>query len=190
MRRILAAAGATIATRPLMHANRFLRFADLPPGLVALTATARGLEQGRFDRAAQQAFAELAAAVRRHGALSKVACCISLGPDPPTGPDDPDCRFVAGYLFGHDLRSGAGSVERPRITLAGSLAWWPMAEGRHAVFGHQGPYETLPRTWQAVFDEELPARGLVARAVPFELMIDDRRGTAAQALRTEIWVPV
>jgi len=170
--------------------DRFLRFATLPPGLEALTATARGVVQGRFDRAAQQAFGELAAAVRRHGALPRVSCCISLGPDPPTGPDDPDCRFVAGYLFGHDLRTGQGSLLRPRIALSGSLAWWPLSEGRHAVFGHRGPHETLPLAWQGVFGHGLPARGLVARAVPFELMVDDRRGTPADALRTEIWVPV
>lgn len=170
--------------------DRFLRFADMPAGLVALTATARGLVQGRFDRAAAQAFGELAAAARRHAALRRVSCCISLGPDTPASPDDPDCRFVAGYLFGHDLRNGQGSLIRPQITLSGSLAWWPLTEGRHAVFGHQGPHESLLRVWQAVFERELPARGLVARAVPFELMIDDRRGTPAQALRTEIWVPV
>jgi AraC family transcriptional regulator len=168
----------------------FLRVADLPPGLEALTATARGVVQGSFARAAGQAFGELAAAVRRHAALPWVSCCISLGPDPPAGPDDPDCRFVAGYLFGHDLRTGQGSLLRPRIALSGSLAWWPLAPGRHAVFGHQGAHDTLSRTWRAVFEHGLPARGLAARAVPFELMIDDRRGTPADALRTEIWVPV
>lgn len=168
----------------------FLRFAELPPGLEALTAEAQGMVQGRFDRAAAQAFGELASAARRHGVLPQVSCCISLGPDPPSGPDDPHCRFVAGYLFGHDLRSGRGSLLRPRISPSGSLAWWPLAEGRYAVFGHQGPHETLPQTWRVVFDHALPSRGLAARAVPFELMIDDRRGTPAQALRTEIWVPV
>ncbi|MBQ0958413.1 GyrI-like domain-containing protein [Ideonella sp. 4Y11] len=173
-----------------MNGPRLIRFAELPAGLAALTATARGMEEGRFSRASAEAFGELARATRLAGHIREVRNCISISPDVPSGPDDADCRFVAGYLFGHDLRTGQGAGERPAVAMHGSLAWWPLASGRYAVFGHQGPHDTLAQAWREVFDTALPAMGLQARAAPLDLMVDDRRDTPAQALRTEIWVPV
>jgi len=161
------------------------------PTLMALTATARGMVERTLVRAAQQAFGELRQAVIGAGALDQVRSVISLCPDDPLGPDDPHCRYVAGYVFGHDLATLQGDGCQPPVPLSGSLAWWPIAGGRYAVFSHLGPYNTLHRSWTAIYRDWLPASGEQLRDVPpLELCITLPDSVPAEQLHTEIWIPV
>lgn len=167
------------------------RIAHLPTGLVALTATARGMVANTMVRAARQAFGELAPACRQAAHRMQAASWICLAPDDAQGPDDPHCRYVAGVIFGHDLATGEGRCEQPDIHLSGSLAWQAIAPGRHAVFTHIGPYEGLHRTWAAIYRDWLPGSGEELRDdPPLELMRNNPETTAPQALHTEIWIPL
>lgn len=167
------------------------RFATLPPGLTALTATARGMVNHTLERAAKQAFGELWQAVQGAGLAPQIRSCIALSPDDPQGPDDPDCRYVAGLLFGHVLAAGEGPCTQPDIALTGSLAWQPLSPGRYAVFTHIGPYSTLHQTWRAIYRDWLPASTEQLRDVaPLELMLNGPQDTPAEKLHTEVWIPV
>lgn len=167
------------------------RFSELPAGLVALTATARGMVDHTMTRSARQAFTELVEAVRPAGLLARVRSVMSIVPDDPQGPDDPHCRYVAGFVFGYAMADGGGAVQRPEVTLTGSLAWQPLVEGRYAVFTHIGPYTTLNLAWTAIYRDWLPASGEQLRdAPPMELCINTPDTTPPEKLHTEIWVPI
>ena len=159
--------------------------------LEALTATARGMIENNFIRAAQRAQTELMIAVAEAGQFPAVRSRVGLFPDVPKAANDAGCRYVAGVLFGHDLGALQGPCLRPAIPLTGSLAWMPIVPGRYAVFAHIGPYDTLHRIWQAVYRDWLPASGEVLRlAPPMELSINSPDDVPPEDLRTEIWIPL
>lgn len=172
-----------------MHVTRF---ATLPPGLRALTATARGMVDHTLTLAAQQAFGELMGALGPRGLIPQIASVISLCPDKPQGPHDPDCRYVAGAVFGHSLARQEGACAQPDVPLSGTLAWQDLAPGRYAVFTHTGPYTTLHQTWRAVYTEWLPHSGTPLRqgVPPLELCINTPDTTPPEQLHTEIWLPL
>lgn len=178
---------------PRGHTMQASRYATLPTDapLVALTATARGMVAHSLTRAAQQAFGELMGAVGQAGLMPQVRSCIALCPDEPNGPDDPHCRYVAGVLFGHDLATQQGDCAQPALALGGTLAWQVLAGGRYAVFTHHGPYDTLSRSWDAVYRDWLPTSGEQLRDTPpLELCINSPDTVAPADLITEIWIPV
>ena len=159
--------------------------------LHALTATARGMVARSFAQAAQRAFGELMSAVGQAGLLPQVRSCIALSPDEPQGPTDPECRYVSGVIFGHDLHRNQGHCLQPDIALSGSLAWTPISPGRYVVFTHIGPYDTLHRSWDAVYHDWLPFSGERPRETPsLELCVNTPDTTPPEKLHTEIWIPV
>lgn len=167
------------------------RFVQLPAGLTALTATARGMIDNNMSRAAQAAFGELMATLVPGGLVADARSYMCIVPDEAHGPDDPHCRFVAGVVFGHDMASGQGSCMQPDVDLSGSLAWQALVPGRYAVFTHMGPYTNLYKTWRAIYVDWLPASGEQLRdAPPMELCINNPQTTAPEALHTEIWIPL
>lgn len=167
------------------------RFTTLPPGIHALTTTARGMVDNTMTRAAQSAFGELMAAVGPTGLMAQARSFISIVPDEPQGPDDPHCRYVAGIVFGHDMATGQGSCQQPEVPLSGTLAWQALDAGRYAVFTHIGPYTTLNQAWRAIYADWLPASGCTLRdAPPMELCINNPQTTPPEALHTEIWLPL
>jgi AraC family transcriptional regulator len=164
---------------------------DLDPPLEVLTATARGMIEHNFIRAAQRAHTELMAAVAGAGLLPEVRSRVGLFPDVPNPPNDAQCRYLAGVLFGHDLVARRGPCQRPAIALTGSLAWLRIAPGRHAVFMHVGPYDTMHLTWQAIYRDWLPASGEVLRhSPPMEVSVNSPDDVRPEDLRTEIWMPL
>jgi len=167
------------------------RYAELPPGLVALTTTARGMVDHHMTRAAQQAFGELGQALGPTGLMAQVRSWMSIVPDDAQGPDDPHCRYVAGVVFGYSLADGQGRCEQPPVSLSGSLAWQPLPPGRYAVFTHIGPYTQLHRVWAAIYRDWLPASGEQLRdEPPLELCLNSPKDTPPEALHTEIWLPL
>jgi AraC family transcriptional regulator len=167
------------------------RHAELPPGIQALTATARGMVDHQMTRAAQAAFGELMRAVAQCGLTEQVASCMCIVPDDPQGPDDPHCRYVAGVVFGYRMTSGEGAPQQPALPLDETLAWQALVAGRYAVFTHRGPYSELHRTWRGIYREWLPASGESLRdAPPMELCINNPATTPPPELLTEIWLPV
>jgi AraC family transcriptional regulator len=167
------------------------RFADLPPGLQALTTTGRGMVDRTMMRAARQAFGELAPAVTAAGAMDRARSCLAIMPDDAQGPDDPHCRYIAGLVFGYRMADGSGRCELPAVPLSGTLAWWPLAAGRYAVFTHAGPYDGLHACWRAIYRDWLPSSGQQLRDnPPMELMLNDPQDTPPAKLLTEIWIPL
>jgi AraC family transcriptional regulator len=159
--------------------------------LWVLTATARGMVGGNFMQAAHQAYGELMDAVGRAGLLSQVRSRVALSPDEPQGPNDPDCRYVAGVLFGHDLLRDQGPCLQPDLPLSGSLAWAQISPGRYVVFTHIGPYDSLHRSWNAIYRDWLPFSGEHPRESPsLELCVNTPETAPPDKLHTEIWVPV
>jgi len=167
------------------------RFTELPEGIAAFTATAKGMVGHSLARAAQQAFAELVEALDAADMRTQVASWMCVVPDSPKGPDDPHCRYVAGVVFGHDMASGRGSCTQPDLALSGSLAWQTLAAGRYAVFTHIGPYDTLHQSWSAIYRDWLPSSGEQLRDVPpLELVMNNPHTTPPELLHTEIWLPL
>ncbi|MBB1074745.1 EAL domain-containing protein [Rhodoferax sp. 4810] len=167
------------------------RFVTLPDGLVALTATGRGMVGNAMVQAARMAFGELMPAVHLAGVQLQVGSFFSMVPDAAQAPDDPDCRFVAAALFGYSLANLSGNCCTPEVRLGGTLAWQAIASGRYAVFTHIGPYDTLFQSWTAIHLDWLPASGEHLRDVPsLELMLNDPQTTPQDHLHTEIWIPL
>lgn len=168
------------------------RMTHLPEGIVALTATGRGMVDNNMMRAAQQAFGELMQVINDAGLRDQVSSYMSVVPDDPKGPDDPHCRFVAGLVFGYSMATGSGQCEQPDgLTLSGTLNWQPIASGRYAVFTHVGPYTTLHRTWKAAYRDWLPSSGEQLRdEPPLEVNLNRPEVTPPEALRTEVWLPL
>ncbi|MEY2890977.1 MAG: hypothetical protein RJA98_885 [Pseudomonadota bacterium] len=172
-------------------AMELTRIATLPASVVALTATARGMVDRHLSRAAQQAYGELVQALDAAGLRAAATSWMALCPDDPQGPDDPNCRYVAGVVFGHQMADSSGVGAQPEVALSGSLAWQAIAPGRCAVFTHIGPYAQLHRSWTAIYRDWLPSSGHTLRdAPPMELMLNSPQNTAPEALHTEIWVPI
>lgn len=173
-----------------MHPTRIVHLDPARP-LVALTATARGMIDNNFVRAAQRAHTELMSAVIAAGRLAEIGSRISLYPDLPQGPNDARCRYVAGVVFGLDLATMHGECQRPEVPLAGSLAWTSIAPGRHAVFLHRGPVHTLHRTWRAIYEGWQPASGQALRdAPPWELRLTRPGEVPPEEMDTEVWLPI
>jgi AraC family transcriptional regulator len=173
---------------PVLHP---VRFAQLPRGVLALTATARGMENRSLERAARSAFGELLAAVQAAGRLQEVSSWMALAPDVPLGAEDPQCRYVAAAVFGHDMARGRGVCLQPDVPLGGSLGWQQLDAGRCAVFLHTGPYSGLHATWTAIYRDWWPGSGEALRAAPpMELMLNNPETTAPENLKTEIWIPL
>lgn len=163
------------------------------PALPVLTATGRGMTAGNLTAASQQAFGELLPFVESQGLMPLALSCMGILPDEPQGPDDPHCRMVTGFVFGHSRpeRCGTPTVPDQLLPLTGSLAWWHLPAGRHAVFTHVGGYDTLHVPWREIYRDWLPATGYALRdATPFELYVDDGRITPPERLRTECWLPI
>jgi DNA gyrase inhibitor GyrI len=180
------------ATLKRTTAMQVSRITHLPEGIAVLTATGRGMTNDHMIHAAQQAYGELLQAVNGAGLPARVTSYLSLLPDDPKGPDDADCRFIAGVVFGYSLATLSGECEQPAgLALSGTLAWQWIASGRYAVFTHIGPYTSLHRTWKSIYRDWLPRSGEQLRQKPpMELNLNRPETVSPEALRTEIWLPL
>ena len=151
------------------------------PAQTLLCATERGMVNNAMSAAAQKAFGRLIPAAQALGVLQRMRGCLGLSPDVPKGPDDPDMRFVAAFVFEGD----APSLGDPGLTIE------TLAAGRWAVFRHVGPYTTLWQTWQAIYRDWLPGGGMTLRdAPPYERYENDPIDVPPEQLITDIHIPV
>lgn len=161
------------------------------PDMVMLTASGWGMRDGHMTDAVRQGFGELIPALQAASLMPKVNRCISLLMDAPQGPDDPHCQMLTGALLGYDPYMRKGSPERPSIALTGSLQWFTLPAGSHAVFMHTGPYRGLSDLWTAIYRYWVPITGHRLRDAPsFDLYLDDPRSTSPEHLRTALYLPV
>ncbi|QNK65633.1 GyrI-like domain-containing protein [Variovorax sp. PAMC26660] len=159
--------------------------------LPVLTATGRGMDAGDMRRAAEQAFDELVPAIRQANLLPRTQSWLALFPDEPQGLEDQQARMLCGAVFDHRLVERSGRATQPAITLEGSLSWWHLPAGRHAVFSHRGGHSLLHRVWNAVYRDWLPATGYALRDTPsFEHYVNDPREPLGNEWRTDLYLPL
>jgi AraC family transcriptional regulator len=156
-------------------------FKTLPDQNV-LCATERGMVDGHMSVAAQKAFGRLQAGTAALGLMANIRGALGISPDSPKGPTDPDMRFVAAFVI---------EAAAPDMSTQPGLSWETIPAGRWAVFRHVGPYETLSRTWQAIFSQWLPGSGQQLRtAAPFERYENEPTDVPPEQLITDIHVPI
>jgi AraC family transcriptional regulator len=152
------------------------------PDQTVLCATERGMVDGHMSVAAQKAFGRLQAGAAALGLIAHIRGALGISPDVPKGPTDPEMRFVAAFVI---------EAAAPGLNTPPGLSWDTIPAGRWAVFRHVGPYQTLSRTWQAIYGQWLPASGQQLRpAAPFERYENEPTDVPPEQLITDIHVPV
>jgi AraC family transcriptional regulator len=152
------------------------------PDQNVLCATERGMVDGHMSVAAQKAFGRLQAGTAALGLMAHIRGALGISPDSPKGPTDPDMRFVAAFVI---------EAAAPDMSTQPGLSWETIPAGRWAVFRHVGPYETLSKTWQAIFGQWLPTSGQQLRpAAPFERYENEPTDVPPEQLITDIHVPI
>ncbi|HVZ38572.1 MAG TPA: AraC family transcriptional regulator [Candidatus Kapabacteria bacterium] len=147
--------------------------------LTVLCVTRRGVVDGNFTRAADEAFDALLAWLRERDLLSHTRMCLGICPDDPDIVPAAEARYIAGVVLDCDARTdGEVTIE----TIPG---------GRWAVFTHKGPYNTLGETWGAAYRDWLPSSNAQLRdTAPFEVYLNNKWTTQPEDLLTEIYIPV
>lgn len=150
------------------------------PEQQVLCATERGRVNNDMGVAARRAFARLMAGAQAMEVMPRVQRAIAMAPDCPRGPDDPDQRFIAGYV-----------IEGEMPALADGLHCETLPAGRWAVFRHVGPYTTLWQAWTSVYRDWIPHSGCTLRdAMPCEHYVNDPREVAPEQLITDLYIPI
>ncbi|WP_425100468.1 AraC family transcriptional regulator [Tropicibacter sp. S64] len=90
-----------------------------------------------------------------------------------------------------DLRSFAGLRVSADFVLPDELEEYIIPGGRHLVTTHKGPYAGLPRAWEDIYCNALPASGAEpADRPPFECHLNSPMYTRPEELLTEIYIPL
>lgn len=127
-----------------------------------------------------QAFARLGAAAQAAGLLGRRDIAM-VG----VYYDDPAATPAA------ELRSDAAVVQPPAVATPAGLEERLLPAGRYAVATHLGGYDGLPAAWRRLTGEWLPTSGLHAAARPsYEHYVNDPSTTPADALRTDLYLPI
>jgi AraC family transcriptional regulator len=152
------------------------------PNQPVLCATERGMVDNHMSAAADKAFARLRAGAAALGVMDQIRGALGISPDLPKGPTDPDVRFVAAFVLAGALPDNAAQH---------GLSCETVAAGRWAVFRHVGAYDTLWKTWQAIYGQWLPASGQALRqAAPYERYETMPGEVPPEQHITDIHVPV
>lgn len=125
------------------------------------------------------AWQKICAFAGQHGLLGPRAACIGISLDDPKITTTEQLRYDACITLDRE------------VAPAGEIAVQTIPGGRYARFLHEGPYENLSATYDAIFRDWLPTSGEQLRDQPaFELYLNFPDHTAPADLRTEIWVPL
>lgn len=90
-----------------------------------------------------------------------------------------------------ELRCHAGIIVDEGFEIPEDLEELRLRGGRYAVMAHKGPYATLHKAYDALFQEWLPSSGVVPADLPvYENYLNDPSNTPAPELRTDICLPL
>lgn len=147
----------------------------------AIQFEAKGVLNGNFGEAAQDAFGRMQRYCTSHDMWRSTGLCLAIMPDDPATTSPENCRYIAAMQM----------LEQREIPQDEGVALATVEPGKIAVFTHRGPYDMLWKTWQEVFAEWLPESGLVTRSGPvYEMYINNPNTVAPEDLLTEICIPI
>ena len=134
---------------------------------------------GKYDVAAAQAWETLMRFAGERDLLNAGALRIGVTYDFPEITDEEHTRYEACLSCDAD------------VPVHGGLATQTLKGGEFAVFEHQGPYETLWSTYDAIYSRWLPDAGAVlANAPSYAVYLNDPYDVTPEQLRTQICIPV
>jgi AraC family transcriptional regulator len=115
----------------------------------------------------------------------------------PKGLEGKDSRFIGVCYDDPDvtpedkIRYEACITVDREVQPEGEIGVQTIDGGRYAVFLHEGPYEKLKDTYQAVYGQWVPGSGCKLREKPcFEVYLNSPDETPPEDLRTEICIPI
>ncbi|MEQ8819476.1 MAG: GyrI-like domain-containing protein [Sumerlaeia bacterium] len=151
------------------------------PERVVLTVTRRGMIDGTFMVAANQAFTALMQHLGRHGLMDAITGCLAICADDPSRVAPQDCRYIAGPILSRGMEDAVeGEFERTVVPA-----------GRWAVFTHRGSYQGLGPAWHQIYSQWLPASGeRHAGTAPVEVYLNAPDQVPEDQLLTEIQIPL
>lgn len=150
------------------------------PSMRIIYADGKGFD-GSFSKAAGEAFGYTGAYIHSHNLMPRIGLCVGYTLDDMSTTPPEEVRYRACFAITDDEALPADPNVKEG-TLEG---------GKFAVFAHRGSYEGLPRTWQLVMEEWMPASGLQFRnAMPFEAYITMPGESPDEEGLTEICIPV
>lgn len=150
------------------------------PDMRMIYADGKGFD-GSFKPAADEAFGLAAAYIEKHGLMPRLGLCVGFTPDDMRTTPPEQQRYRACFeIIDNDALPADPNVKEGTVE-----------GGKMAVFAHRGPYEGLPRTWQLVMEEWIPASGLQYRhAMPFEAYVTMPGEPPGEEGLTEIYIPI
>lgn len=150
------------------------------PDMRVIYADGKGYD-GSFSTAAGEAFRLTGEYMEKHNLSARAGLCFGFTPDDMRTTPPDQLRYRACFVItdGDPLPSDE------------NVHQGHMAGGKMAVFRCVGPYETLPRHWQSVMEDWMPASGLRYRnGMPFEAYVNMPGEVPDEELITEIYMPV
>lgn len=134
---------------------------------------------GKYDVAAAQAWESLLRFAGEYGLLHTAALRIGVTYDFPEITNEEHTRYDACLSC---------DVEVP---MHDDISTQILGGGEFAVFEHQGPYETLWSTYDAIYSCWLPhEHAVLANAPSYAVYLNDPHDVAPEQLRTQICIPV
>ncbi len=151
------------------------------PDWKIVTATARGFEDGTFNKAAGRSFKNLCTYMDMHNLWKYERGCLGICPDEPMTTPPEESRYIGAFIVDDAADvSDEGDVKVDRI-----------AGGRFAVFHYVGPFEGLTAAWSSIYRDWYPSSGEKLRECePFEVYLDDSAKTKPEDMRTDIYIPI
>ena len=153
---------------------------DLPERRV-IYVRKKGVVDNIFTQAADAAFDVICSYLTKNNLWSKVGVCLAIYPDDPSLTPPEECRYDGGFV----LKEGVDIQPEEEVQIQ------TIPGGKYAIFLHEGTYETLWQTWNAIYRDWLPASGLKLRdVIPYEVYLKDKQKTKPEDLLTEIHLAI
>ncbi|MBI9051856.1 MAG: GyrI-like domain-containing protein [Anaerolineaceae bacterium] len=146
-----------------------------------LTVERKGQLNNDFTVTADKAFNILDKFIDDHNLRSFVGYCLGITPDDTLSATPEENRYIAGYFITREFPVPEHNEVKQII--------FPV--GKFAVFEHHGEYETLWKTWKAIYHEWLPQSEYTPRdAMPFEVYVKNKFEYKKEEMLTEIYIPI
>ena len=146
-----------------------------------LTVEKKGQINNNFTKTADKAFMVLDNYIRFNKLRSFVGQCLGITPDDTLSDTPEENRYIAGYFITREINFPEHNAVKQIVLPA----------GKFAVFEHHGAYETLWKTWKAIYHDWLPQCEYTPRdALPYEVYVKSKVEYKKEDMLTEIYIPI